>query len=76
MVGGGSRPGAKGGVRFGDPNRLFCIRPTMELSANEQPLLMLLVPSESVDNDDHVTRGRLLRQLPDSLGQPRLDPLP
>lgn len=29
----------------------------MELSANEQPLLMLLVPSESVDNDDHVTRG-------------------
>jgi hypothetical protein len=39
----GSRRGAKAGARFGDQNRLFCIHPTMELSADEQPLLMLLV---------------------------------
>jgi hypothetical protein len=53
----GSRRGAKGGARFGDPNRLFCIHPTMELSADEQPLLMLLVQRDNADTGEGPARN-------------------
>jgi hypothetical protein len=42
-VGGGSRRGAKGGVRVDDPKQLFCIRPAIETFADEPPSLVLLV---------------------------------
>jgi hypothetical protein len=44
-VKGGSRRGPKGGARIDGPTRLFCIRPAMEAVVDEQPSLVLLVPS-------------------------------
>jgi hypothetical protein len=43
---GGSRPGEKGGVRFDDPNQLFCVCRALEAFADEQPSLVLLVRSD------------------------------
>ena len=42
-VGPGSRRGAKGGLRIGEPKQLFRIRPGMEPFADAQPSLALLV---------------------------------
>jgi hypothetical protein len=44
----GSRRGAKGGVRIDDSKQLFYILPPMEMFAEEQPSLVLLVRSGHV----------------------------
>lgn len=56
-AGSGSRRGWKGGAWSGDPNRLFCIHPTMKLCPDELPLLILPVRLRSAASRRQVARN-------------------